>query len=82
MKYDVQIRRDGEVVWKSTTGGDHDGGSAARAVFHILHTTFGVPDGIIRRATAGLDLDDLKPGSTVSGTVTDEVALEFTVHAH
>ncbi|OBJ96825.1 hypothetical protein [Mycobacterium sp. 1245852.3] len=62
MKYDVQIRRDGEVVWKSTTG-DYDGDSAVEAVFHVLHTTFGVPDGIIRRATAELDLDDLKPAA-------------------
>lgn len=78
----MQIRRVGQVVWNSTTGGDHDGDSAAEAVFRVLHTTFGVPDGVIRRATTKLGLDDLKPGDTVSGTVTDEVALEFTVHAH
>lgn len=83
MRYDVQIRRAGEVVWNSTSSGsDHDGDSAAQAVFRILHTTFGVPNSIIGRAVAELGLAHLEPGETVSGTVTDEVALEFIVYAH
>lgn len=82
MRYDLQIRRAGDVVWNSSTAeGDHGGSYALEVIFRVLHTSFGVPDALIRRAAADLGLANLEPGDTLSGTVTDEFELESTVHA-